>query len=700
VDTLPVAVRGRESWRMRKVRLCVAAGLMLLAASFVSAPGVSASGATPIPSPVGHQAGPRSYHPAGPAIGPRISTSTASTPVCDGAFHAVASPNGAGNNILESNSVIGVNDAWAVGVTNILSASSRTLAEHWNGTSWSIKATANPDTRNNRLLSVSAVSSNNVWAVGDYDINATNLNDSATLAEHWNGTSWSKIATANPSVGANFFGVTTIAANNVWAVGRYFNFVSFSWNTLIEHYNGTTWSVIPSADPGIADYSELDTISAFSSTDIWAVGFHAPVDGSGNLGTFQALAEHWDGSNWTIIATPDTASGDNAIFGVNALEANHAVGVGIGNTGPQTGEAWDLNSLAPSTNVVLNASPSDNGFNSVARAGDGVWAVGFASASSLSPVQNLVWQANWDSGTHALTWALSPGVSDSPSSVFNVLVGVAAVLPSVFWAVGIEDTNTGVNQTLTEVYCGLHLTVSAPATAVPGTAFSVTVTAKNADASTATDYRGTVHFTSSDPHAVLPGDYTFRLSDAGAHTFGGVVLRSIVNQPSSITASDTVTPFVTGSANVTVACIGVCPSTAGTPGSRDVLPGPTAGPPGTRVPIRPRAPAVPLLAAPRLQAAGPHLASSVVLHRVGLNLVASRWGSSAVKSVRSSAKTDSTMSTERDIVLVSVRTATAPQQTDSITGTVIAISLGLLVFALLAFRRRRRGEELSGHNQA
>src|ERR1700692_3303999 len=149
--------------RMRRAGLCTAAVLMLLAASGVSVLGVAASGSTPIPNPVGHTAGARSHHPAASAISARTTTSIVSTPACDATFHVVASPNGTGNNLLEGNSVIGVNDAWAVGITNNLSASSRTLAEHWNGTSWSIKATANPDTRHNALFSVSAVSSSNVW---------------------------------------------------------------------------------------------------------------------------------------------------------------------------------------------------------------------------------------------------------------------------------------------------------------------------------------------------------------------------------------------------------------------------------------------------------------------------------------------------------------------------------------------------------
>ena len=54
-----------------------------------------------------------------------------------------------------------------------------------------------------------------------------------------------------------------------------------------------------------------------------------------------------------------------------------------------------------------------------------------------------------------------------------------------------------------------------PATITAGVAGSFTVTAKNADGSTNTGYRGTVHFTSSDPQAVLPADYTFTAADQG-----------------------------------------------------------------------------------------------------------------------------------------------------------------------------------------
>ena len=52
-----------------------------------------------------------------------------------------------------------------------------------------------------------------------------------------------------------------------------------------------------------------------------------------------------------------------------------------------------------------------------------------------------------------------------------------------------------------------------------GGAVTVVVTAFDAFGNVATGYTGTVHFTSSDPLASLPGNYTFTAADAGVHTF-------------------------------------------------------------------------------------------------------------------------------------------------------------------------------------
>lgn len=90
-----------------------------------------------------------------------------------------------------------------------------------------------------------------------------------------------------------------------------------------------------------------------------------------------------------------------------------------------------------------------------------------------------------------------------------------------------------------------HFAVSAPASAVSGTAFNVTVTALDALNNIATGYRGTAHFTSSDGAATLPADYTFTAGDNGVHSFtGGATLRTAGSR--TITATDTVTASITG----------------------------------------------------------------------------------------------------------------------------------------------------------
>ena len=85
------------------------------------------------------------------------------------------------------------------------------------------------------------------------------------------------------------------------------------------------------------------------------------------------------------------------------------------------------------------------------------------------------------------------------------------------------------------------------ATAVAGTATSVTVSAFDAYGNTATSYLGTVHFTSSDAQAGLPSDYTFMADDAGTHTFD-VALKTVGSQ--SVNAIDTLTATVKGSSGL------------------------------------------------------------------------------------------------------------------------------------------------------
>ena len=94
-----------------------------------------------------------------------------------------------------------------------------------------------------------------------------------------------------------------------------------------------------------------------------------------------------------------------------------------------------------------------------------------------------------------------------------------------------------------------HFSVTAPAGASAGAAFDVTVTALNADNQTATGYTGMVHWTSTDPQAVLPPDYAFTAGDAGVHHFS-VTLKMVGSK--TIAVTDKATASITGSATVNV----------------------------------------------------------------------------------------------------------------------------------------------------
>lgn len=96
-----------------------------------------------------------------------------------------------------------------------------------------------------------------------------------------------------------------------------------------------------------------------------------------------------------------------------------------------------------------------------------------------------------------------------------------------------------------------HLVITAPASAVAGSPITVTVRAL-VDQGPDTIFNSVVHFTSSDPAAILPADYVFTAADAGSHTFAsGVTFMTPGNQ--TVTATDTATSFLTATTNVTVA---------------------------------------------------------------------------------------------------------------------------------------------------
>src|SRR2546421_158680 len=153
----------------------------------------------------------------------------------------VPSPNpGVAGNELLAAAIVSARDVWAVGYFRNASNVLQTLIEHWNGHKWSVVSSPNAGMQNNQLAGVTAVSATDIWAVGNFEP-AINV-PVQTLTLHWNGTSWSVVS--SPNVGSGFNTLQAAAAvstNEVWAVGQS-STASGVVQTLIEQWNGTVWS--------------------------------------------------------------------------------------------------------------------------------------------------------------------------------------------------------------------------------------------------------------------------------------------------------------------------------------------------------------------------------------------------------------------------------------------------------------------------
>jgi hypothetical protein len=268
----------------------------------------------------------------------------------------VPSPNIKGS-ALTAGAAIADNDIWAVGSTGVNTSSQATLAEHFNGSKWSVVTT--PAIKGGNFASVAGAASNDVWVVG----NQTPGN--GTLIEHWNGTSWSVVPGAKVPKGSFLLGVTAVASNDVWAVGAQPGPSIFS--SLIEHWDGTSWSVVSS--PQITG-SILKGVSADSANDVWAVG-------SAGAG----LVEHWNGQTWSVVPSPSgdgnpNNEGSGSLNAVTALSPTNVWAVGTRPGPPPTDiepaiEHWDGTNWV----FVAPAISAGRGVGISAVSADNIWAI-------------------------------------------------------------------------------------------------------------------------------------------------------------------------------------------------------------------------------------------------------------------------------------------------------------------------------------
>ena len=259
-------------------------------------------------------------------------------------WRVVTSPNAGtkGDNVLTSVDALSSTNAWAVGSSRT-STSRKNLIQRWNGTSWMIVSSPNPGTIGNSLLGVTAAAPNDIWAVG-----WKNSGDGLqSLLLHYDGTRWAEEeAVPKPGTGDNVLtGISAVSNDDIWATGYYVD--DTQYKTLTLHYDGTTWSHVPSSN-GANGTNILMGIGASSPTNAWAVGFEYRAA----LGHYVASTQHWDGSGWT--AFPSAISGDgtqeSAMFDVAKAPGTSQVWA-AGRSGPRLtvgGLNGDVETICPS----------------------------------------------------------------------------------------------------------------------------------------------------------------------------------------------------------------------------------------------------------------------------------------------------------------------------------------------------------------
>jgi hypothetical protein len=233
------------------------------------------------------------------------------------------------------------NDVWAIGsLVNLGAGLVSSLFEHWNGTAWTATTV---ESTNDFLFGASADGTKDAWAVG-----FNSSNNISTSAMHWDGTNWKRVATPNVGEGTNKLNaVLALAPNDAWAVG-FSTPVALpkqaATMTLIEHFDGTSWAVVPSPNAGLNSANQsnrLFGLTANSANDIWAFGSYFAADGSGHQMT---LLLHWDGIRWSIASSPSPTKGG---FTCDLLWAGVV---------PALGDVWILGSVHDGT-LAIHMTP-------------------------------------------------------------------------------------------------------------------------------------------------------------------------------------------------------------------------------------------------------------------------------------------------------------------------------------------------------
>lgn len=353
----------------------------------------------------------------------------------------------------------------AVGVAN---SRADTLIEHWDGSGWTIQSMTSPSADYRELTDIACPSANACLAVGG---GPSYTSMGVTIAERWDGSSWTDQPMPNTEpLQANLQATSCTSATNCLAVGA-FTDVSGNAVPLAEHWSGTAWSLLPSPPDLGSPTTDLTSLSCASATACMAVGSQEqdqPFAEEWNQGTWTIVSppgpvgftlagvscpasddctavgyavagpealvvEHWNGTTWTAEADPlpaDVPTGD--LMGVSCPGANDCTAVGSGENGAGVsvalvqhwnGTTWAQESMPNPAQALPRAISCTSADQCIAVG----WINDGGTIASLAE--------SWDGHQ----WAVMP--TPDPESQVNELLAVSCASSSFCTATG--DTSSG-----------------------------------------------------------------------------------------------------------------------------------------------------------------------------------------------------------------------------------------------------------------
>jgi len=378
---------------------------------------------------------------AGAAVGAALILGASPALAASGWTSVAVPPTGQNANLMGVSSTSD-SDAWAVGSENGAAntgVGAKVLIDHWNGNAWSQVATPVTPQNTASLAAVSASSPTDAWAIGR---DQNNRSDFQPLALHWNGTAWSVSPSAASALGGQLgVGVADISPTDAYAIGGH---LGSAHTGLVAQWNGTTWTRVNVPLPSNNNLaSDLYAVSADGPNDVWIVGTYyllvTPTDEA-----LETYSLHWNGTAWSIVPMPMVpGTNPNNQFILDAVKANSPTDVwAVGkSSNAATGSATTLTEHWNGTAWSIVPSPSPGSGGSLtgvttSNASNSVWAVG-VTQSSGGTAETLT--LNWN-GTAWVT-VPSPNASTGPTVLNSVSTTPGASIVQAVGTSGVSGTN-------------------------------------------------------------------------------------------------------------------------------------------------------------------------------------------------------------------------------------------------------------------